>query len=350
MKVLITGITGMAGSHLAEHLLGQGNCELHGTVRWRSNKDNITAFEKRLHLHECELRDPYSVMGLLKEIRPQRIYHLASQSNVAASWNSPRETLVNNITAQLNIFEAIRQLDLPDTRIHVAGSSEEYGLVYKHELPVKEVNPLRPLSPYAVSKVTQDTLAYQYHQSYGLHVVRTRAFNHTGPRRGDVFVTSSFARQIVEIEMRKREPVIRVGNLTAKRDFTDIRDVVKAYVIALERCEAGSVYNIGSGVAFSIKQVLDLLLGMSKLIIQVKEDPERLRPSDVPVMVSDSSQFMRETGWLPQIPFKQSLFDLLQYWREKLGVRHTVCVSNQTAGVENGLSSSVQVGTCHASR
>jgi len=350
MKVLITGITGMAGSHLAEYLLGQSNWELHGTLRWRSNRDNIAAFEKGLHLHECELRDPYAVMRLMKEIRPLRIYHLASQSNVAASWNSPRETLVNNITAQLNIFEAIRQLELLDTRIHVAGSSEEYGLVYKHELPVKETNPLRPLSPYAVSKVTQDTLAYQYHKSYGLHVVRTRAFNHTGPRRGDVFVTSSFARQIVEIEMGKREPVIRVGNLKAKRDFTDIRDVVKAYVIALERCEAGSVFNIGSGKSYSIKHVLDLLLGMSRLIIQVKEDPEKMRPSDVPVMVSDSSRFMQETGWRPQIPFKQSLLDLLQYWREKLGVQHTVFVNAQTAGLDNGLSRSEQFSTCRVGR
>lgn len=318
MKVLITGITGMAGSHLAEYLLDQGNCEIHGTVRWRSIRENIGSFEKDVHLHECELRDPHAVIRLLKDIRPQRIYHLASQSNVATSWNSPRETLVNNITAQLNIFEAVRQLESLDTRIHVAGSSEEYGLVYEHELPVKEANQLRPLSPYGVSKVAQDTLAYQYHKSYGLHVVRTRAFNHTGPRRGDVFVTSSFARQIVEIEIGERSPIIRVGKLDAKRDFTDIRDVVKAYVIALERCAPGSVYNIGSGTAYSIKQVLDLLLRMSKLIIQVKEDPSRMRPSDVPVMVSDSSRFMEETGWRPEIPFKQSLFDLLQYWRAKL--------------------------------
>ena len=282
-------------------------------------RENIASFEQDLHLHECELRDPYGVVRLLREIRPQRIYHLASQSNVAASWNCPRETLVNNITAQLNIFEAVRQLNLLDTHIHIAGSSEEYGLVYEHELPVKETNQLRPLSPYGVSKVTQDTLAYQYHKSYGLHVVRTRAFNHTGPRRGDVFVTSSFARQIVEIEIGNREAVIRVGNLDAKRDFTDIRDVVKAYVIALERCESGSVYNIGSGKAHSVKEVLDSLLSMSRLIIQVKQDPARMRPTDVPIMVSDSSRFMKETGWRPEIPFKQSLFDLLQYWRAKLG-------------------------------
>jgi GDP-4-dehydro-6-deoxy-D-mannose reductase len=319
MKALITGITGLAGSHLAEYLLSQGEWEVHGTLRWRSNRENIAGFEKDLHLHECELRDPYAVARLLKEVRPERIFHLASQSNVATSWNSPRDTLVNNITAQLNVFEATRLLDLMDTRIHIAGSSEEYGLVHEHELPVKETNPLRPLSPYAVSKVTQDTLAYQYYKSYGLHVVRTRAFNHTGPRREHVFVASSFARQIVEIEMGMKEPVIRVGNVEAKRDFTDIRDVVKAYVIALERCEPGSVYNIGSGMAYSVKQVLDLLLSMSKLIIQVKEDPARMRPSDVPVMICDNSRFIEKTGWQVCIPFEQTLFDLLEYWREKLG-------------------------------
>ena len=318
MRVLITGITGMAGSHLAEYLVSRAECEVHGTSRWRSNREGIAAFEKDLHVHECELKDPHAVIRLLKDIQPQRIYHLASQSNVASSWNAPHETLVNNITAQLNVFEAVRQLDLLETRIHVAGSSEEYGLVHKHELPVRESNPLRPVSPYAVSKVTQDLLAYQYFQSYGLHVVRTRAFNHTGPRRGDVFVTSSFARQIVEIEQGEREPVMRVGNLQAKRDFTDIRDVVKAYVLALEHCEPGSVYNIGSGTARSIKQVLDLLLGMSKLIIQVKEDPARMRPSDVPVLLCDSSRFIKKTGWRPRIPFEQTLFDLLTYWRGKL--------------------------------
>ncbi len=319
MRILITGITGMAGSHLAEYLLDHGASEVHGTLRWRSNRENIIDFEHDVYLHECELRDPYGVTRLLKEIRPRRIYHLASQSNVAASWTSPRETLVNNITAQLNIFEAIRQLDLLDTPIHIAGSSEEYGMVYENELPVKETNPLRPLSPYAVSKVTQDTLAYQYHKSYGLHVVRTRAFNHTGPRRSDVFVTSNFARQIVEIEMGRREPVIQVGNLGAKRDFTDIRDVVQAYVLALEHCEPGSVYNIGSGVAYSIKDVLDLLLGMSKLIIEVNEDQKRMRPSDVPSLISDNSKFTKKIGWRPKISFKQSLFDLLEYWRSRLG-------------------------------
>ena len=331
MKVLITGITGLAGSHLAEYLLGQGDWEIHGTIRWRSSRKNIASFEKELHLHECELKDPHAVARLLREVRPQRIFHLASQSSVATSWNSPGDTLANNITAQLNVFEAIRLLGLMDTRIHIAGSSEEYGLVYEHELPVKETNPLRPLSTYAVSKVAQDTLAYQYYRSYGLHVVRTRAFNHTGPRREDVFVASSFARQIVEIEMGRKEPVISVGNIEAKRDFTDIRDVVRAYVIALERCEPGSVYNIGSGTAYSVKQVLDLLLSMSKLIIQVREDPERMRPSDVPVMICDNSRFVEKTGWHAHIPFEQTLFDLLEYWRERLGQEYWTKPEDQVA-------------------
>ncbi len=321
MKVLITGITGLAGSHLAEYLLTQPGMEIHGTLRWRSNRENIVGIEKAVHLHECELRDPHAVTQILKKIRPERIFHLASQSNVAVSWASPQDTLLNNITAQLNIFEALRHLELLDTRIHVAGSSEEYGMVREDEQPVNENTPLKPLSPYAVSKVTQDTMGYQYYKSYGLHIVRTRSFNHTGPRSNEAFVTSNFARQIVEIEMRKREPIIWVGNLAAKRDFTDIRDVVKAYVVALEHCEPGSVYNIGSGKAHSIKEVLDLLLSMARLIIQVKEDRARMRPSDVPVLICDNTRFKEKTGWEPKISFKRTLHDLLEYWRARLGKR-----------------------------
>jgi GDP-4-dehydro-6-deoxy-D-mannose reductase len=318
MRTLITGITGLAGSHLSEHLLRDPQVRVHGTIRWRSNKENIAGFEERLVLHECDLKDPYAVLRLLQEVRPQRIFHLASQSNVASSWNAPRETLINNITAQLNLFEAVRQVEIEDLRILVAGSSEEYGLVRESELPVTETNPLRPLSPYAVSKVTQDTLAYQYHMSYGLHIVRTRSFNHTGPRQSDVFVASNFARQIVEIELGLREPVIRVGNLDARRDFTDIRDVVKAYTTALERCEPGEVYNIGSGRARSIRGLLKRLLGMSRLIIRVEQDPSRMRPSDIPVLVGDIGKFRRQTGWTPAIPFRQTLADLLDYWRQRL--------------------------------
>lgn len=324
MKVLITGITGLAGSHLAEYLLTQQGMEIHGTLRWRSNRENIAGIENALHLHECELRDPHAVTQLLKKIRPERIFHLASQSNVAVSWASPQDTLLNNITAQLNIFEALRHLELNETRIHIAGSSEEYGMVNEDEQPVNENTPLKPLSPYAVSKVTQDALGYQYHKSYGLHIIRTRSFNHTGPRSNEAFVTANFARQIVEIEMGKREPILWVGNLAAKRDFTDIRDVVSAYAIALEHCEPGSVYNIGSGQAHSIKEVLDRLLSMARLIIQVEEDPARMRPSDVPVLICDNTRFKVKTGWEPKISFKQTLHDLLEYWRIKLGKQNDI--------------------------
>jgi GDP-4-dehydro-6-deoxy-D-mannose reductase len=319
MKVLITGITGMAGSHLADYLLKRNGFEVHGTIRWRSSRRQIAHIEKELHLHECELKDPHAVIRLLKDVQPQQVYHLASQSNVATSWNSPRDTLVNNTTAQLNLFEAVKVLGLFETRILISGSSEEYGLVYENELPVTEDNPLRPLSPYAVSKVTQDALAFQYYKSFGLQVIRTRSFNHTGPRQADVFVTSNFARQIVEIERGGQEPVIRVGNLEAKRDFTDIRDVVNAYALAIEHCDPGEVYNIGQDKAYSIKQVLEMLLGMSKQDIGVKEDPARMRPSDVPVMLCDSTRFRKKTGWQPQIQFNQTLSDLLNYWRDELG-------------------------------
>lgn len=338
MRVLITGITGMAGSHLAEYLLEQGNCEVHGTLRWRSNRENIADIEEKLFLHECELRDPYAVAHLLKDIRPHRIYHLASQSNVAASWISPRETLVNNITAQLNILESLKLLDQTETRIHIAGSSEEYGLVQPDELPVKETNPLRPISPYGVSKVAQDTMAYQYYQNFGLHIVRTRSFNHTGPRRSDSFATSTFARQIVEIEMNRKEPVILVGNLHTKRDFTDIRDVVRAYHLAIEFCEPGSVYNIGSGTESSLRRILNLLLTMSRMLIRVKKDASRMRPSDVSVLVADATAFRSKTGWKPEISLEQSLYDLLEYWRAKLRKRESERVDLFPNGSEHGLA------------
>ena len=208
----------------------------------------------------------------------------------------------------------MRKLGLK-TRIHIAGSSEEYGMVHADEIPIKETNPLRPLSPYAVSKVAQDMLAYQYYQSYAIDVVRTRAFNHEGPRRGSVFVTSNFCRQVAEIEKGKREPVIHVGNLESKRDFTDVRDVVRAYWLALEKGKPGEVYNIGCGRCWEIKEMLNLILSMTDKVIEVRPDPKRMRPSDVPILLSDSTRFARETGWKPEIPFEKTIRDLLDYWR-----------------------------------
>lgn len=317
MKILITGVTGFVGSHLAEYCLSlDQQVEVIGTCRWRSRRENIEHLEDAINLYECDLRDASSVKTLLADIQPERIFHLAAQSYVPSSWNSPGETITTNVIGQLNIFEAMRETN-STASIQIAGSSEEYGLVHPEEAPITEENPLRPLSPYAVSKVAQDMLAYQYFQSYGLRVVRTRAFNHTGPRRGDVFVTSNFAKQIAEIEAGQRPPVIHVGDLNPKRDFTDVRDIVRAYWLSLEHCSLGEVYNVASGKAYRIKEVLKILLDNSGQDIEVVEDPERLRPSDVPLLLGDNSRFCKATGWVPEIPFEQTAKDLLDYWRER---------------------------------
>jgi len=316
MRVLITGISGFAGSHLAEYALAQPDVEVYGTIRSRSPLDNIAHIIRSLHLAECDLRDPFSVKRAMAEIRPDRIFHLAAQSFVPTSWNAPGETLATNIQSQLNIFEAVKQEKI-SVRIQIAGSSEEYGLVYPEETPINEDNPLRPLSPYGVSKVAQDLLAYQYHASCGLFIVRTRAFNHTGPRRGSMFVTSNFARQIVLIEKGLQEPVIYVGNLNALRDFTDVRDIVRGYWLALEKCDPGEVYVLASGRACTIRQMLDLMLTMTPVKIEVRSDPNRLRPSDVQILWGDAAKFKEKTGWDITIPFERTIEDLLNFWRSK---------------------------------
>jgi GDP-4-dehydro-6-deoxy-D-mannose reductase len=253
----------------------------------------------------------------LERSRPDVIFHLAAQSFVPSSWKAPNDTLVTNITGQTNLFEAVRFLAL-DPVIQIACSSEEYGLVHPDEVPIKEDNPLRPLSPYAVSKVAQDMMAYQYFQSYGLKTVRTRGFNHTGPRRGDVFVTSNFAKQIASIELGLQEPVIKVGNLEAVRDFTDVRDMVRAYWLAVTKAKPGEVYNLATGTGITIQELLDRLLALSTAQVRVEQDPERMRPSDVVRLIGDSSKFRKDTGWEPQVPFDKTLRDTLQYWRDRL--------------------------------
>jgi len=318
MRVLITGITGFAGSHLADYILvNHPDVEVFGLIRWRSRMENIVHIQDKLKLFEGDLKDIVSLKKSLAKIRPDWIFHLAAQSFVPTSWKCPAETFAINAIGQINLFEAILDLDL-SPRIHIAGSSEEYGLVNSDEVPMKETNPLRPISPYAVSKVAQDFLAYQYYKSYGLRTVRTRGFNHTGPRRGEVFICSNFAKQVAEIEKKKREPILYVGNLEAKRDFTDVRDTVRAYWLTLEKGEDGEVYNIGSGRTYAMKEVVDILTSLSEVYVKIEIDPSRLRPSDVPVLLSDSSKFRKLTGWQPKIPFKQSLQDLLDYWRERV--------------------------------
>jgi len=316
LRVLVTGITGFVGSHFAEFALAEG-AEVFGSYRWRSKTENIDHLRDRVTLIECDLRDLSSVNELVASSRPDFIIHLAAQSYVHASWHSPAETFNTNTISQVNLLEAVRAQGKAAPRFLAIGSSEEYGLVHEDELPIKESNPLRPLSPYAVSKVTQDLMAYQYFKSYALPIVRARAFNHEGPRRGDVFVTSNFARQIAEIEAGGREPTILVGNLKAVRDYTDVRDIVRGYWLLLERGDPGQVYNLCSGRGWAIQEILDFLLGESiNTSIRVREDPARLRPSDVPVLIGDCSR-LTALGWKPRIPFEQTLRDLLGYWRER---------------------------------
>jgi len=297
-------------------MLTRNDCEIFGIQRWRSPLENVVHFMDRITLVECDLRDASSTRDTLERMRPDWIFHLAAQSFVPTSWSAPTESLTTNVLGQLNLFEAVRRIGL-QCRIQIACSSEEYGMVYADELPIKETNPLRPLSPYAVSKVAQDLLAYQYWMSWKVDSVRTRGFNHEGPRRGPVFVASDFAKQIADIEKGLKPAVLHVGNLEARRDFTDVRDMVRAYWMALEKCEPGEVYNLCSGRAYSIQQVLDLLLGMTKVKIEVRQDRMRLRPSDVPVLLGDCSKFTQATGWEPVIPFEQTLRDMLDFWRAR---------------------------------
>ncbi len=317
MKALITGITGFAGSHLSEYLLSLDH-EVHGLIRCRSRMEHIEHIKHKLKLHTGDLRDANSMQELINEVQPDLIFHLAAQSFVPMSWNAPAETLETNITGTVNLFEAVRKSKC-NPKIQVAGSSEEYGMVFPDEVPIKETNPLRPLSPYGVSKVAQDKLCYQYNKSYNMGIIVTRAFNHTGPRRGEVFATSNFAKQIVEIEKGYREEVIDVGNLEAQRDFSDVRDIVRGYYLAATKGQPGDVYNISSGEAMTIGNMLNTLLDFSEIKnIVIKPDPKRMRPSDVPILLGDCTKFKKQTGWKPQVPFEDTMRELLEYWRMKI--------------------------------
>ncbi|MFA6254843.1 MAG: GDP-mannose 4,6-dehydratase [Patescibacteria group bacterium] len=325
MKILITGITGFAGSHLADYLLANfPQIELFGIKRWRSKTENVEHLKDKIKFYECDIKDAHNVSEVIEATQPDKIFHLAAQSYVPASWDSPVETLMINMAGQTNILEAVRKIKSKeknyDPVILIAGSSEEYGLVFPNELPIKETNLLRPLSPYGVSKVCQDLLGFQYWHSYKIKVIRSRAFNHSGPRRGEVFVDSNFAQQIAKIEKGLLPPVIKVGNLEAKRDFTDVRDIVQAYWLATEKCQPGEAYNICSGKDFTIQEVLDKLLSLAKnKDIKVEQDPARMRPSDVPLLSGDSSRFRELTGWEPKIDYlNQTLNDMLDYWRKQI--------------------------------
>jgi len=308
MKVLITGSSGFVGAHLVRFLSeARPDVELFGLARRPcSGARCFTA----------DIMDPAAVDAVFDAVTPDRIVHLAAQSSPHLSWQDPRHTLAINVEGLLNVLEAVRRRQLP-ARVLVVGSGEEYGPA-RSQGPVGEDEPLRPLSPYAVSKIAQGYLGLQYHLSHKLDVLRTRTFNHTGPGRGASFAESSFAKQIAEIEAGQRPPVIEVGNLEAMRDFTDVRDVVRAYWELLEHGKAGEVYNVCSGRGVRIGEILKRLLALADVNIDVREDPERLRPADIPSLVGSPARLQAATGWRPERALEQSLRDLLDAWRAQV--------------------------------
>lgn len=314
-KILITGIAGFVGSHLAELCLSAGD-DVFGVVLAGENLANLKDIKEKIKIFTCDLSQKKEILKVIKEVQPDVIFHLAGQSFPSLSFQRPQETLSTNIFIALNIFEAVRELNI-DPVIQVACSSDEYGLIKEDELPVKETNPLRPTSPYAVSKIAVDMLAFQYHQSYQMKTVITRAFNHTGPRANPQTVAPRFAQQIALIEAKKQEPIIKVGNLDAFRDFSDVRDIVKAYYLSIEKCEYGTSYNIGSGRAYQIREILDILLSFSSIKATIEQDPTLMRTEKSAKIVCDFSKFNLATAWKPTIKIEETLKDLLDYYRNQ---------------------------------
>lgn len=315
MRALVTGIAGFAGSHLARYLLETTDIEIHGVIHRHERR--LQSLRTALHLHRGDLRNALWVSELVQEIQPDVTLHLAAWSDVGGSWHQPWTTYELNIQCQLHLLEALRRWT-PTCRTLVVTSNEVYGLVQPTDLPIDEATPFRPNNPYGVSKIAQDMMALQYWYSHRLPTIRVRSFNHIGPDQADDFVASAFARQIAEIEIGLRAPQVAVGNLDAARDFTDVRDVVRAYWLLLTHGQGGEVYNIGSGRSYTIRQLLDRLLAQSRVPVEVVVDPARLRPSDVPISFCDNQKLIAATGWQPQIDLDQSLGDLLNYWRANL--------------------------------
>lgn len=320
-NVLITGITGFVGSHLAEYLLEKNlGIRIIGLVRWRSPKDNIQHIIERVILEYGDLIDASSIKRTLVKHKPEVIFHLAAQSYVDFSFIAPIATLEANVIGTANLLETISELKKNsryDPIVHVCSSSEVYGQVKKSEVPIKEDNPLRPASPYAVSKVAEDLLAMQYFLSWEIKTIRTRMFTHEGPRRGEVFAPSNFAKQIAAIEAGRSKPIVRVGNLGSIRTYMDVRDAVYAYWLLVNKCRPGEVYNIGGDETMTVGEMLKKLLKYSKVRnIKIKVDPKRLRPSDVTLQIPSVDKFKKATGWKAAIPFEKTLEDMLNYWRD----------------------------------
>ena len=326
-KALITGITGFVGSHLAEYLLVNTSWNVVGMMRWNSRLDNIQNLiplaneDKHFELVNGDLRDPSSLREVVRTAKPDFVFHLAAQSYPLTSFTAPCDTLETNIQGTVNLLEAVREY-APEAWVHVCSSSEVYGRVSADNLPITEDCPFHPASPYSVSKVGADLMGQLYAQAYGLRIIVTRMFTHTGPRRGDVFMESSFAKQIAMIEVGQMEPPVRVGNLNSLRTITDVRDAVRAYYLLLTHDpQPGEVYNIGGLHTCTAGDILEALFeaaGLPKGSAWSATEKSRLRPVDADAQVPDCSKFIAHTGWTPEIPFEQTMRDLLEYWRVRV--------------------------------
>jgi len=326
MKVMITGITGFAGSYLAEYLVNKPGIELFGLKRWNSPLQDIYPIMDKIKLVDFDLGDPHSIYQAIREIKPDKIFHLAAQSYVTMSFRAPVDTMRANVFGTIALLEAVREYGI-DPIIHVCTSSEVYGQVDECNIPIDESTPFKPQSPYGVSKVAEDLTAYQYFMSYGLKTLRTRSFTHTGPRSKGVFVAPAFARQIAELEHGIRtDNTIKVGNLDSVRTFLDIRDMVEAYWVLTEKCPAGEVYNVAGDYTCTVREMLDCLLKMTEVKPKIIIDPQLVRPSDVTLQIPDTTKFRKATGWAPKIPFEQTLKEILDYWREQVLNSKRVCV------------------------
>lgn len=325
-RALITGITGMVGSHLAEYLVEHTDWDIHGMCRWRSPLDNIEAIIPRVNRKDrCfllygDLRDTLSIQEVVRKSRPDYVFHLAAQSFPRTSFDAPLDTFDTNIQGTARVLDALRAL-APKAVTHVCASSEVFGRVPKEKIPIDEECTFHPASPYAISKVGTDLIGRFYAEAYGMTVMTTRMFTHTGPRRGDVFAESTFAKQIAMIEQGLVPPVVQVGNLKSLRTVADVRDAVRAYyMLVTVKPVPGAYYNIGGTHRSTVEEILDKLISLSSMKdkIRVELDPDRLRPIDADLQVPDTTKFSEHTGWKPEIPFEKTITDLLEYWRERV--------------------------------
>ncbi|QQG41016.1 MAG: GDP-mannose 4,6-dehydratase [Candidatus Levyibacteriota bacterium] len=315
-KALITGISGFAGSFLAEYLISLKKYKVSGTYLVSGSLKNLSSVKDNLELTQVDLINQEGIEQLIERERPDVIFHLAALPGVGSSFDKPAETIINNVAAQVHLLEAIRKAELFDCRILVVSSADVYGKIAKEDLPIDEETKFYPSSSYAVSKITQDFLGLQYFLSYNMKIIRARPFNHVGPRQSSGFVIADFAQKIAKIEKGLQEPILNVGNLEARRDFTDVRDMVRAYELLISLGKTGDVYNIGYGKSYKISKILQMFLSITRVKITIRKDQSLLRPQDLLERVCDNSKFVKLTGWKPEITLEQTLKDTLDYWRD----------------------------------